>query len=87
MPEIELPPNQWRSDQPRRREPILGSGAGALLAELAITAVGIGLLIVVVLLGIYLKGLLLGEKPAQGLPIQEGVTSNGVHWKLTPDKR
>ena len=66
MPEIDLLPNDYKSERKKPREPIFGSGAGPLLGELLIGSIGIGLLILVMLLGIqfkeYASRLLFGEK-------------------------
>lgn len=82
MQEIDLPPHKWQSDRPKKREPIFGGGALPFVGELIGVAFTFCLLIGIVYLGSQFKGMLFGEK-AEKPAISEGVTSNGVHWKVT----
>jgi hypothetical protein len=67
-PEIDLPPEDWQSDREKPREPIFGRGAPYLLAELAIAAAALGLLLLVLLAAGSVKerayGLMFGERAA-----------------------
>ena len=69
---IDLNPHEWRSERPKRREPIFGSGALPLLGELLGFAFGICLLILVAFLGMHFKGMLFGEPQGRQTPLQPG---------------
>jgi len=62
---IDLPPNDWQSDRQKRREPVFGSGFAPLLAQLAISAATLGLVLLVLLMAVVVKkrahGLIYGE--------------------------
>jgi hypothetical protein len=71
--EIDLPPHRWKSDRPKRREPIFGSGALPLLGELLGFAFGICLLILIAVLGTHVRDMMFGEPPqAHQTPLLPG---------------
>jgi hypothetical protein len=74
-PEIDLPPKDWQSDREKPREPIFGRGAPYFLAELAITAGALGLLLVVLLAAGSVRerayGVMFGE-PQLSQPLKPG---------------
>lgn len=83
LPPVDLKPQEWRSEREKPREPIFGKGAGAFLGELLIAAIGLGLLILVLLLGVYAK-----DKAAvllYGAPETKSYVPPG-NYEWTPEK-
>lgn len=87
---VDLPPHQWRSDRPKKREPIFGEGALPFAGEIVATAAVFGLLILVVWLGLYLKGetrdLLFGKPEAriEALPTRAEIEAEMKRRGLLP---
>jgi hypothetical protein len=84
--EIDLPLDDWQSDRQTRREPVFGSGFAPLLAQLAISAAALGLLLLVLLLGVVVKkrahSLIYGEpQGTQHLELGESKVINGYTIK------